>query len=33
MAKVDVLLPFWGDVELLKQAVESVLAQTGLLSV
>jgi glycosyltransferase involved in cell wall biosynthesis len=28
MAKVDVLLPFWGDVELLKQAVESVLAQT-----
>jgi glycosyltransferase involved in cell wall biosynthesis len=28
MAKVDILLPFWGDVELLKQAVESVLAQT-----
>ncbi len=28
MAKVDILLPFWGDVELLKKAVESVLAQT-----
>jgi len=28
MAKVDILIPFWGDVELLKQAVESVLAQT-----
>lgn len=28
MAKVDILLPFWGDVELLKKAVDSVLAQT-----
>lgn len=28
MAKVDVLLTFWGDIELLKRAVESVLAQT-----
>jgi glycosyltransferase involved in cell wall biosynthesis len=28
MAKIDVLLPFWGDVELLTIAVESVLAQT-----
>jgi len=28
MAKVDVLLPFWGDVDLLKLAVGSVLAQT-----
>lgn len=28
MAKVDILLTFWGDVELLKKAVESVLAQT-----
>lgn len=28
MAKVDILLPFWGDVGLLKEAVESVLAQT-----
>jgi glycosyltransferase involved in cell wall biosynthesis len=28
MAKVDILLPFWGDVELFKQAVDSVLQQT-----
>lgn len=28
MAKVDILLPYWGDVGLLKKAVESVLAQT-----
>jgi len=28
MAKVDILLTFWGDVELLKKAVESVIAQT-----
>jgi glycosyltransferase involved in cell wall biosynthesis len=28
MAKVDILLTFWGDVELLKKAVESVLSQT-----
>ncbi len=28
MAKVDVLLTYWGDVDLLKKAVESVLAQT-----
>jgi glycosyltransferase involved in cell wall biosynthesis len=28
MTKIDILLPYWGDVELLKQAVESVLAQT-----
>lgn len=28
MAKVDILLPFWGDVDLLKKAVESVLSQT-----
>jgi len=28
MAKVDVLLPYWGDFKLLKKAVESVLAQT-----
>lgn len=27
-AKVDVLLPYWGDFELLKKAVDSVLAQT-----
>lgn len=27
-AKVDILLPYWGDFELLKKAVESVLAQT-----
>ena len=27
-AKVDILLTFWGDVDLLKKAVESVLAQT-----
>ena len=28
MAKVDILLPYWGDFGLLKKAVESVLAQT-----
>ncbi|HEU5122324.1 MAG TPA: glycosyltransferase family 2 protein [Candidatus Saccharimonadales bacterium] len=28
MAKVDILLTFWGDVGLLKKAVESVLSQT-----
>jgi len=28
MTKVDILLPYWGDVELLKKAVKSVLAQT-----
>ena len=28
MAKVDVLLPYWGDFKLLKKAVDSVLAQT-----
>jgi len=28
MAKVDILLTFWGDVDLLKEATESVLAQT-----
>jgi glycosyltransferase involved in cell wall biosynthesis len=28
MAKVDVLLPYWGDVALLQKAVESVIAQT-----
>lgn len=28
MAKVDILLPYWGDLELLKQTVNSVLAQT-----
>ena len=28
MAKVDILLPYWGNVELLKKAIESVLAQT-----
>jgi len=28
MAKVDILLPFWGDVSLLKKAVESVLNQS-----
>jgi glycosyltransferase involved in cell wall biosynthesis len=28
MAKVDILLTYWGDIELLKKAVESVLAQT-----
>jgi len=27
-AKIDVLLPYWGEFELLKKAVESVLAQT-----
>lgn len=29
MTKIDILLPFWGDVELFKQAVESVRAQTS----
>lgn len=28
MAKVDILLPYWGEVDLLKKAVESVIAQT-----
>lgn len=28
MTKVDILLPYWGDVGLLKKAVESVLTQT-----
>lgn len=28
MAKVDILIPFWGDVSLLKTAVQSVLSQT-----
>lgn len=28
MSKVDILLPFWGDVELFKKTVASVLAQT-----
>jgi glycosyltransferase involved in cell wall biosynthesis len=28
MAKVDILLPFWGDVDLFKRTVLSVLAQT-----
>lgn len=28
MAKADILLPYWGDFELLKKAVASVLAQT-----
>lgn len=28
MAKIDILLPYWGDVALLKKAVASVLAQT-----
>lgn len=28
MAKIDILLPFWGDVELFKKTVESVLRQT-----
>lgn len=28
MAKIDILLPFWGDVSLFKKTVESVLAQT-----
>ena len=28
MAKVDILLPYWGDFGLLKESVESVLAQT-----
>lgn len=28
MAKVDILLPYWGDVGLLKIAVESIIAQT-----
>lgn len=28
MAKIDILLPYWGDPDLFKKAVESVLAQT-----
>lgn len=28
MAKIDILLPFWGDVELFKETVRSVLNQT-----
>lgn len=28
MAKVDILLPYWGDVDLFKKAVSSVLSQT-----
>lgn len=28
MARVDILLPYWGDFELLRKTVESVLAQT-----
>lgn len=28
MAKIDILLPYWGDFELLRKAVESVVAQT-----
>jgi len=28
VAKVDILLPYWGDVDLLKKAVESILVQT-----
>ena len=28
IAKVDILLPYWGDFKLLKKAVESVIAQT-----
>lgn len=28
MSKIDILLPFWGDVELFKKTVESVLKQT-----
>lgn len=28
MAKIDILLTFWGDVDLLKKAVNSVIAQT-----
>lgn len=28
MAKIDILLPYWGDFQLLKKAVESVLNQT-----
>lgn len=28
MAKIDILLPYWGDFTLLKKAVESVFAQT-----
>lgn len=28
MAKVDILLPYWGDFSLLKKSVESVIAQT-----
>ena len=29
MSKIDILLPFWGDIELAKKTVESVLAQTN----
>lgn len=29
MTKIDILLPFWGDVELFKLTVQSVLAQTN----
>lgn len=29
MAEVDILLPYWGEFRLLKEAVESVLAQTA----
>lgn len=29
MTKVDILLPFWGDIELFKLTVQSVLAQTN----
>lgn len=28
MAKIDIIIPYWGDFELLKEAVDSVLAQT-----
>jgi len=28
MAKIDILLPFWGDIELFKKTVKSVLSQT-----
>lgn len=28
MAKVDILLPYWGDLNLLKQTLDSILAQT-----
>ena len=29
MAKIDILLPYWGDFDLAKQTVDSVLAQTS----